>query len=95
MPNVRFHPSRKSIEIASGKTLYEAAREAGLPVASSCDAEFTCGKCNMEILEGAENVSPQDEAERHLLQRQGRPVTDRVSCRTKVFGDCKVTTSYW
>lgn len=95
MPIVTFQPSGKKAKIDSGVTLYDAAAQLGLPVASSCSAEATCGKCNMIVLNGAENLSPQTDAERHLLTKENKPVTDRISCLAKVEGDCVVTTRYW
>lgn len=95
MPRVIFKPSGKSVEVKPGTSLYDAAIQAGLPVAASCSAEFTCGKCNMKVIDGAGGLSKQTEKERKLLRREGRPETDRVSCRTAVWGDCTVTTGYW
>lgn len=95
MPIVSFQPSGKRIEAQSGETIYSAALRAGLPVASSCSADFVCGRCNMIIVEGAENLSPQSEMELRLLKRDKNPLTDRISCQTKVLGDCTVTTRYW
>ncbi len=95
MPRVNFSPSGKSVDVKAGATLYDAALQAGLPVAASCSAEFTCGKCNMRVLEGTEHLSKQTDRERGLLRRENRPETDRVSCVAAVFGDCTVTTSYW
>lgn len=94
MPTVTFLPSGRSIEVKPGTTLFRAARECGLPVAASCDEEFICGKCNMTVLEGT-GLSRQTEAERKMLVREGRPVGDRISCKTSVYGDCVVSASYW
>ncbi len=95
MPRVNFSPSGKSIDVKSGTSLYDAALQAGLPVAASCSGEFTCGKCNMRVLQGADHLSKQTDRERGLLLRENRPETDRVSCVAAVFGNCTVTTSYW
>jgi len=95
MPIVRFEPSGKTIDVKAGTSLYDAAVRAGLPVAASCAAEFVCGKCNMQVVAGLEHLSKQTHRERNLLRRQARPEGDRVSCRTAIFGDCTVTTSYW
>lgn len=95
MAIITFLPSKKTIEVPSGTLLFDAALRAGLPVASSCSAEFVCGKCNMQVLAGAENLSAQRDPERNVLRRQGRPETDRISCVVRVYGDCSVTTSYW
>ena len=95
MPTVTFLPSGKKIEVASGTLLFDAALRVGLPVASSCSAEFVCGRCNMTVSAGTENLSPQRDLEKNLLQRQGKPASDRVSCVTRIYGDCSVGTSYW
>ena len=95
MPIVTFFPSQKTIEVPSGTLLFDAAKRAGLPVASSCSADNICGKCNMQVLNGAESLSNQDVSETSLLQRDKNPITDRISCMTQVLGDCVVTTRYW
>lgn len=95
MPLVRFEPSGRSTDVKAGTSLYDAALAAGLPVAASCAAEFVCGKCNMTVTIGAEHLSKQTGKERDLLRQQARPETDRISCRTAVWGDCTVTTTYW
>jgi adenylate cyclase len=95
MPIVTFQPSHRTLEVEKGISLYDAAIQVGLPVASSCSAEFICGKCNMQVIDGARNLSEQTESERKLLRREKRAETDRVSCQTFVNGDCTVTTKYW
>ncbi|MBI1861137.1 MAG: 2Fe-2S iron-sulfur cluster binding domain-containing protein [Deltaproteobacteria bacterium] len=92
---VIFLPSGKTIDVDDGTRLYDAAKSAGLPVASSCRGEFTCGKCVMQIVSGGENVSVQDEEERTLLVRERNDPTHRISCHTLVRGACTVTTTYW
>ena len=88
-------PSQKTIEVEKGTRLFDAAREAGLPVASSCGGEFVCGKCVMQVVSGNNNLSPQMVDEKELLIREGNAVTSRISCRATVLGDCTVTTRYW
>lgn len=95
MPKITFVPSQKFIEVDKGALLFDAALRAGLPVASSCSAEFVCAKCNMQVLAGGENLSGQREPELKLLRRDKKPETDRISCVTRVYGDCTITTTYW
>ena len=95
MPIVTFLPSGKTFEVAEGTLLFDAAMNAGLPVASSCGAEQVCGRCNMSVILGADNLSPRREWENQLLSRDKKPKTDRISCMTKIMGDCTVTTTYW
>lgn len=95
MPRVLFLPSGKTLEVTAGTLLFDAACRVGLPVASSCSKEEVCGKCTMRVVEGSENLSPLSPHEQRLLQRDKKTPTDRVSCMTRVDGDCTVTTTYW
>jgi ferredoxin, 2Fe-2S len=95
MPIITFAPSGKTVTVLQGTTLYDAALSLGIPVASSCSAEGVCGKCNMRVVRGAESLSPQSDLEKRLLKKERHPETDRISCQTKVLGDCTVTTGYW
>ena len=48
---VRFLPSEREIRVPAGTSLLEAARRAGLPVASACGADGICARCGLDILE--------------------------------------------
>ena len=52
MPLVTFQPSGKSIEVASGIDLMEAARRAGVAIDAPCGGKGTCGKCLVKVLSG-------------------------------------------
>ncbi len=97
MPIITFQPLQKTIEVDGGVRLFDAAKIAGLPIASSCGGVFACGKCVMRVVSGAENLSRQSDKELALLRREKRRVgePERVSCVTLVRGDCTVSTGYW
>lgn len=95
MPKIEFIPWKKTLTVSEGTSVYDAACQASLPIASSCSGKFTCGKCNVQVLEGSENLSPRTQPEEKLLEREKNPPTDRISCRTFIHGDCSVTTRYW
>jgi len=95
MPKVTYYPSGLIQEVARGALLYNVAREAGLPVAGSCNADGVCGQCNFAILAGAENLSRKAKLEVRLLEKEKHPADDRISCLTKVLGDCTVRAPYW
>lgn len=60
------------------------------PIASGCN-DSTCATCRIEVLEGAENLSPQDERERATLAEAGHSPELRLACRTEVLkGTVKV-----
>ena len=60
------------------------------PIGSGCN-DSTCSTCRIELLEGAENVSPQGEHERKTLRDNGHPEHLRLACRTEILqGDVQV-----
>jgi 2Fe-2S ferredoxin len=99
MPKVTFCNAQgkvlKEIEVPEGTLLFDAATQAGLPVASSCLKENVCGKCVMRIRSGAENLSPVVAHETRLLLREQRNPDERISCMAQVRAHCTVSTTYW
>ena len=73
----------------------KALLAAGLPVASSCQGDGICAKCRIQIVEGAENLSPVNPREQILRDRLRIPREYRISCQTLVLGDIKIDASYW
>jgi uncharacterized 2Fe-2S/4Fe-4S cluster protein (DUF4445 family) len=60
---LRFEPSGRTIEAEAGRTILDAAREAGVPVAAVCGGRGTCGKCRVRVLDGPPPpVTKMDEA---------------------------------
>lgn len=49
---IRFLPEEQETSVAEGKTLLEAAREAGVYVGAICGGEGVCGKCRVIVREG-------------------------------------------
>lgn len=62
------------------RTLLAAARRAGLLVGHPCRGAGVCGRCTVEVLEGADELPPPDAGERALLERYGLGPRDRISC---------------
>ena len=69
--------------------------DAGIPVASSCEGDGVCAKCKIQILEGAENLSPENETEAFLKEKNNIPQDQRISCQTQIHGDVKIDATYW
>lgn len=72
-----------------------ALLDAGLPVASSCDGDGVCAKCKIMIVEGKENLTPENETERFLRETNNVPNDVRISCQTRILGDITVDATYW
>lgn len=86
--NIEFQPLGKRIEVPAGTTLLEAARRAGVPLASECGGRGKCGRCRVEILSG--NVSQPDSDEKSALKRKGASPKERLACRVRVDGDAGI-----
>lgn len=92
---VRFLPSEREVRVAPGTSLLEAARQAGLPVASACGAEGICGRCGLQILEGEGSLKPETEREEQIKSANRVDPGLRLACRIKLQGDLVVTAPYW
>ncbi|MCB9762381.1 MAG: (2Fe-2S)-binding protein [Alphaproteobacteria bacterium] len=60
------------------------------PIASGCN-DSSCATCRIEVLEGPENLSEQDDRERATLAENGKPEHLRLACRAEILrGTVKV-----
>ena len=92
---IRFLPSGRELRVARGTTLLEAARRAGLPIASACGADGVCARCGVRVLAGADALSPEDAVEARQKRRNRVDPALRLACRAAVSGDVQVSASYW
>jgi ferredoxin len=81
--------------VADGTTLLEAARAAGLPIASACSGVALCARCGLIVRAGAEALDPERDDERLQKQRNRVPAAQRLACRAGVHGDVTATAEYW
>jgi uncharacterized 2Fe-2S/4Fe-4S cluster protein (DUF4445 family) len=73
-----------SIEAGPESSLFEYAERLGVRIPTSCLKQGKCRECLVEVIEGAEFLSPRTERERHLSG------AFRLSCRTGVTGEGQV-----
>jgi ferredoxin len=92
---IRFQPSGRTLRVALGTTLLEAARRAGLPMASACGADGLCARCGVRVIAGAGSLSPETEAEARQKRRNRIDPALRLACRAAATGDVEVTAGYW
>ena len=81
--------------VADGVTLLEAARAAGLPIASACAGAALCARCGLAILAGADALDPELADERRQKARNRIPAQQRLACRARVHGPVTATAAYW
>jgi uncharacterized 2Fe-2S/4Fe-4S cluster protein (DUF4445 family) len=68
----------QSTQADPARSLFDQAEAMGIDVPTSCIKQGKCKECMVEVVEGAEALSPMTEAERHLKGKF------RLSCQTYV-----------
>ena len=93
-----FTPSGKRGRFAAGVSLLEAARKLGVDLDSVCGGRGICGRCQVDVAEGAfskhgiesraEHVSAPDAVEaRYTGKRGALPEGRRLGCQARLCGD--------
>lgn len=85
-----FQPEGKRGEFPPGTTILDAAREIGVDIEAICGGKLTCGKCQVVIEQGEENLSQMTEDERRLLDKRKAGKNYRLACVTRFYGDVVV-----
>lgn len=98
MPRVSIADTSQVFDINVGEILYDALAERGEDLPHGC-LSGSCGACRINVLEGAENLSPPGVIETNTIeaikdeyqQTLGPTFLEnkniRLSCRAKVNGD--------
>ncbi|MFM9848964.1 MAG: 2Fe-2S iron-sulfur cluster-binding protein [Hyphomicrobiaceae bacterium] len=71
------------IKLASGKTLLEASRSAGVPHASVCGGRGRCSTCRVRIVEGLDKLPAATGAEAITLESIEAPPNIRLACQIR------------
>ena len=74
------------MDVESGTTLLDAARQAGVLIASICGGDGICGRCRVQILSGAVDATPTA-----LLTRDEIQEGYVLACQTRVTEAIEVT----
>ncbi|MGK7948697.1 MAG: 2Fe-2S iron-sulfur cluster-binding protein [Xenococcaceae cyanobacterium] len=96
MPTINFVKEDKQVIAADGANLREKALQNGVDIYRlrgklvNCGGYGQCGTCIVEIVEGAENLSPKTDFEQRRLKK--KPENYRLACQTLVNGEVSVKT---
>lgn len=85
MPRVTFEP-HPPIDVEVGTNLLDASEETEDPLESDCGGVAACNACRVEVLDGADQLSPELPEEAPFLDAPGQ----RLGCQAKVLGDVHV-----
>jgi len=76
--------------VHEGVTLFNAAPRADVSIPSQCGGRCACALCRVEVIEGAEFLSPLVWDEEEHLGNSFHLTRERLSCQCRVFGDVVV-----
>lgn len=90
-PTIHWPQFNKSIEVASGTSILDAALGHDIPLEHACGGFCACTTCHVHIKEGAQNVSKMESEEADRLEyKDGLTPQSRLGCQTKILGDVTV-----
>ena len=69
-----------------GQTLLEVCEDHGLPMDCACGGFACCNSCRVDVLEGAENLSPRSEEELPFLDGSAQ----RLGCQATLHGPVRL-----
>lgn len=96
MGNIKFVPDNREVIAADGANLRFKAIENGIDLYTlmgkmmNCGGYGQCGTCVVEVVEGAENLSPRTEVENRKLRK--KPDNYRLACQALVNGPVIIKT---
>ena len=96
MVRIKFVKEDKEIEAAVGANLRFKAQENNIDIytfmakLTQCGGYGQCGTCVVDVVEGANNLSPRTAVEEKMLRK--RPSSCRLACQVTVQGPISVVT---
>jgi uncharacterized 2Fe-2S/4Fe-4S cluster protein (DUF4445 family) len=85
---IQFQPLGKRVQVPRGTSLLDAARSAGIDLATACGGEGSCGQCQVVLLSGeTSGVTPDEE---FLISDADRAQGYRLACCTHALSSVKV-----
>jgi uncharacterized 2Fe-2S/4Fe-4S cluster protein (DUF4445 family) len=83
-----FVPSYKEISTSLGKTILDAAQDAGVYIDSACGGVGKCGKCKVRFVSGTCSPLTREESEQISSREQGQGF--RLACRAQLQTDAVI-----
>jgi 2Fe-2S ferredoxin len=88
MPKITFLPAGKSVEVARGTSVLDAAESAGVELPSNCGGVCACTTCHVWVEAGLDSLSEIGDREDDKLQEAaGLTAHSRLSCQARVGGE--------
>lgn len=81
---VTFQPQGQCVSVLAGTTILEAAASMGFVIDTPCGGAGTCGKCRVQVIQGADNATDVD---RRVYANDELQNGWRLACQHKVTHD--------
>ena len=81
--------------VPAGTPLLLAAARMGVRLEHFCGGQCSCGTCWVDVLEGAQNLSPREGMEQMVLGHSRVKAGNRLACQAKAHGPVKVRIPEW
>lgn len=87
MANVTFLPANKTVDVADGTSILEAALENGIALTHNCGGVCACTTCHVIVRAGDDNLSEmQPNEDDRLGMAEGLTLHSRLGCQAVVEG---------
>ncbi len=85
LPHPTICPLGKTIEVASGTSICDAALDAGINIEHACEKACACTTCHVIIRTGFATLAAAEDKEEDLLDKAwGLEAESRLSCQARV-----------
>ncbi|MCK4325417.1 2Fe-2S iron-sulfur cluster binding domain-containing protein, partial [bacterium] len=78
---VTFKPENRTVYVLPGTPVLEAAARAGITVETPCGGQGSCGKCRVEVLQGAAEPTAE---EKRLISAEELKKGIRLACQSQI-----------
>lgn len=90
MPNIRYLPDNKTVEVNLTETILQASFRSGIPHTHVCGGNARCSTCRVLIVGGIEHCAPRNAREQQMAYQLHFSPDIRLACQTMVTGDVKL-----
>ena len=91
MPQLTLKSCNLVLDVRVGTALVDIADRHETDLEFGC-RDGVCGTCIVNVLRGAENLSPVSVDERDTLENFGADPGQRLACQVKILGDVEIET---
>lgn len=90
MARLSVLPGEEEYQLSPAVSILNTLLRNGHQIMHQCGGKAQCGTCRIEIVSGAERLSPVRPAERERLGDEMLKAGRRLACQTFAFGDVTI-----